>query len=384
MSGVGQTAPPDGDVNKGPMVLALTIVSTILALVAVGMRLFARITVVRNVGWDDYTIVGAAAMAIVNLAFEIISVQNGNGRHMFYLEEHNLVEASKWSRATVPPNLTASMLARISCCLFMMRIVERFRHYKIFLWTIIVLTFLSTNMVIINLLASCRPLEKLWNPKVEGKCFPGHVSVIVGLIQASIAIAADWLVALFPILILRNLRMAMRTKIALAVLMGLGVFIGISALVKTLQLYTLGKRIDVTWDTLSLTIWSIIEQNVSIIAVSVPGIRPLFSRYFSVGGSSGGGQTPQLYFSCDLSNMNGRKKGPSFPTATSMVSAAGGHHANKHHQPPSTSKHIEDDYTNGSESSLVRGSPGPGNMNGITKTVSVSLHSHKSEPGLAF
>lgn len=52
--------PPDGDVSKGPVILAVTIVSTSLALIAVGLRMFVRTVITRGIGWDDYAILGAA------------------------------------------------------------------------------------------------------------------------------------------------------------------------------------------------------------------------------------------------------------------------------------------------------------------------------------
>jgi hypothetical protein len=51
--------PPDDDINKGPLVLALCTVTTSVALIAVGTRIFVRVRIVKNVGWDDYTILGA-------------------------------------------------------------------------------------------------------------------------------------------------------------------------------------------------------------------------------------------------------------------------------------------------------------------------------------
>ena len=190
------------------------------------------------------------------MAFEILAVHYGNGRHMFYIDDADVIEASKWSRATIPPNLMACLMARISLCLFMMRIVNRVRTYKILLWFIISLNSVTTSASIIQLLAGCRPLEKLWNPKAPGVCLPAKVTLVIGLSQATAAIASDWILALLPILILKNLNMARRTKIMLSILMGTGLFVGVAALVKTLSLYTLGSRVDVTWDTFNLTCWS--------------------------------------------------------------------------------------------------------------------------------
>lgn len=164
--------------------------------------------------------------------------------------------ASKWSRSAVPPNLTASLLARISLCLFLLRIVDRRRKHKIFLWTVMALTTVTTLVSALNSLLGCRPVEKMWNKDIVGECSPQRVAVIVGITQTTAAILADWLVALFPILLIKDLNMARKTKIALGILMGLGVFVGAAALIKAQQLYTLGSRIDTTWDTVSLTCWS--------------------------------------------------------------------------------------------------------------------------------
>ena len=185
-------------------------------------------------------------------------MQWGLGRHNFYLSKTEAINASKWSRSAVPPNLTASLLARISLCLFMLRIVDRRKKYKIFLWAVMGLTTVTTLTSCLNSLLGCRPIEKMWNKELEGVCSPPHVAVAVGITQTVTAILGDWLVALFPILILKDLNMAKKTRIALGILMGLGVFVGAAALMKAQQLYTLGTKIDTTWDTVSLTCWSML------------------------------------------------------------------------------------------------------------------------------
>jgi hypothetical protein len=216
-------------------------------------------------------------MAITVMVFEIMSVNHGNGRHMFYLDSADITEASKWSRATIPPNLMACLMSRISLCLFMMRIVNHVRTYKILLWVIISLNSIATFASIIQLLVGCRPLEKLWNPKTPGVCFPAKVTLIIGLTQATTAIASDWVLALLPIMVLKNLNMARRTKIALSILMGTGLFVGVAALVKTLQLYTLGSRKDVTWDTLTLTCWSMYVIQPALSNLPSPFVPPAYT-----------------------------------------------------------------------------------------------------------
>lgn len=49
--------PPGGDQNRGPNTYGAIIPVTILATVTVAARMYARIGVLHNVGWDDSTIV---------------------------------------------------------------------------------------------------------------------------------------------------------------------------------------------------------------------------------------------------------------------------------------------------------------------------------------
>lgn len=57
--------PPDGDVNRGHVILIVTAVTTSLALIVVGLRMFVRLTIVRGVGWDDYTILAASVSKLL-------------------------------------------------------------------------------------------------------------------------------------------------------------------------------------------------------------------------------------------------------------------------------------------------------------------------------
>lgn len=79
-------------------------------------------------------------------------------------------------------------------------------------------------------------------------------------------------------MILRNLNMELRTRIALCIIMGLSFFAMICCVVKTIELQALGDRRDFTYQTSRFVIWFTIEQYVVIIAASIPTIRPLALR----------------------------------------------------------------------------------------------------------
>ena len=49
--------PPDGDVNRGPAFLAVSLVTTAVGILAVCLRLYVRARITHNVSWDDLMII---------------------------------------------------------------------------------------------------------------------------------------------------------------------------------------------------------------------------------------------------------------------------------------------------------------------------------------
>jgi len=51
--------PEDGDVSRAPGILTVLILTGLVALICVGLRLYVRTTIVKGLGWDDYTLIVA-------------------------------------------------------------------------------------------------------------------------------------------------------------------------------------------------------------------------------------------------------------------------------------------------------------------------------------
>lgn len=153
--------------------------------------------------------------------FESLALSNGIGTHKTYLKPDNAIEAAKWATLTITPNVLATMMARISLCLMMLRIVGRNKIYRWFLFSIIVGTALVGTLTVLNTYITCQPVAKIWNAALKGTC-NSRSRYAIGMTQSVWTISADWLVALFPIVMLSKLQMAFKTKAALAIIMCLG------------------------------------------------------------------------------------------------------------------------------------------------------------------
>ena len=130
------------------------------------------------------------------------------------------------------------MLTKTSICLFLLRIVDS-RKIRIAIYALIGCLITFTTISVCLFLGVCRPLNAYWDVGVDGVCLSDYQLESVVLAQGSkvnsllklalsltplvLSIISDLTCAAFPVLFLRNLRIKMRTKVALCVLMGLGV-----------------------------------------------------------------------------------------------------------------------------------------------------------------
>jgi hypothetical protein len=159
--------------------------------------------------------------AVAVLVMESLAISYGIGVHKMYLTPSNAIEAAKWSTLTITPNVLATMMARISLCVLMMRIVGRNKLYRGFLIAVIVGTCVVGTLTVLNTYITCQPVAKMWNAPLPGHCNP-RSRYAIGMTQSVWTVSADWLVAAFPLLMLKRLQMALKTKIALATIMCLG------------------------------------------------------------------------------------------------------------------------------------------------------------------
>jgi hypothetical protein len=73
-----------------------------------------------------------------------------------------------------------------------------------------------------------------------------------------------------------GVQMNRRQKASLICILGLGVFATAAAFVKFTYITTYGRSGDLMWDSRHLTIWTVTECTVGIVAGNLPCLKPLF------------------------------------------------------------------------------------------------------------
>ncbi|KAL8826923.1 MAG: hypothetical protein Q9191_003497, partial [Dirinaria sp. TL-2023a] len=207
--------------DRGPGMIATTVVVSVLASVTVVLRLATRIWIVRSVGWDDYTILFAAFGVIIGAALVIVQVHYGFGRHKGELSQWQYSEFQKFSYGEWIQTFQTLMFTKVSICFFLLRIpVERYLLRPI---QAAIIALIVSNVVLTLLwIFQCNPIDSTWNKNIAGHCFTDAQLQRIIISQALISIISDVMLALFPIVLLWKVQISMRVKAGLCILMGVG------------------------------------------------------------------------------------------------------------------------------------------------------------------
>ena len=220
----------------------------------------------------------------------------GGGRHVDYLSINQRIETTRLNWISQPFVIMSLGTGKISVALLLLQVETQNRWRRYGLYGIMISSFIVCSITIVCSYTQCSPVERLWDPTITtGKCWNPSIqsSIAVGvgseslnanaqsenmLISYSLGWLAlmDFVLALFPLAIVWSLSLNRRKKFCLAALMGLGIFAGACAIVKTVQLPSLSARSDFTRQTIDLFIWNATEGTAILVAGCIQTLKPMF------------------------------------------------------------------------------------------------------------
>ncbi|KAH9908509.1 hypothetical protein F4778DRAFT_717446 [Xylariomycetidae sp. FL2044] len=275
--------------DKGPSIIAATTAVTSVATVFVIARLYVRGRLLSKLQVDDYLIVISIICGWLSTAFAITSVKSGNGRHIQFLENDQLSGAVLWTMVGFLPGIWSFALPKIAAVALLTRLMNPSKRQRIFLWTISISCMVILTGCIFLLFAQCTPSRAQWDFSIKEKtCWDPYVLVDYSIVAGSISALVDFYLAVYPGIVLFQLQMNIKKKIALSVSLGLGSIAGIVAIYKSTRIPGLASS-DFTYDTADLTIWTCIEGSTIVIGTCIPTLRPLAEKLLGTRafGSSG-------------------------------------------------------------------------------------------------
>jgi len=122
-------------------------------------------------------------LSTVAVALVTVSVHYGLGKHDVDISGPNKILWNKYFILSTVFSVVAVPVSKTSFAVTLLRIAAKTWH-KWAIWFIIVTMNFVMFLVAILLLAQCRPVERIWNKKVEGHCWTSvaqrHISIFAG------------------------------------------------------------------------------------------------------------------------------------------------------------------------------------------------------------
>ncbi|KAE9991048.1 hypothetical protein EG327_000587 [Venturia inaequalis] len=300
--------------SRGPAVLVVTVVMTVLATVFVLLRMLSRIAIVKRVTLDDCFIILAWVIAFA-LSFAICyGTKYGLGRHqadippewisplrkseyvfsLLYARIRYFLNRQLLTRRQNP----ALMATKTSILLFYLNLSKT---ESIFRWatlaTLAVVNLAGIALTFLNAF-QCNPVAAAFKTPVPAQ---DHCQCIVVLYLSSapVNIITDLAILFLPMPILTAMRLPTKQKIILIITFGFGFFVAVVDVIRIVYLQDAAtarltnvqsnsgddagtnarNTTDVPWYSSLSYMWSVVEVTVGIMCANVPGTKPLARRF---------------------------------------------------------------------------------------------------------
>ncbi|PLN81905.1 integral membrane protein Pth11-like protein [Aspergillus taichungensis] len=264
-----------GPDSKGSVVIGVALAFAIITFVVIVLRLFARIYVLRQMGFDDYLIIGACLFSWAFSAVTIVAVRHGLGSHMASvpLAGMETYAFAVWLSSMF--YLAAIGFIKTSVCWFYTRLGARYLTRLAYIMMVIV-ACQATSFVLVAAF-QCNPIPKAWKgTAIPGKCVTINVFYLA---NAALNILTDVLTYTLPIKVVFELQMPKKQKMVLGLILSLGLLACISSIIRITYIPGMLTSKDATYAITGAMYWSVIEINIGILAASIPSFKAIASRF---------------------------------------------------------------------------------------------------------
>ncbi|KAL2151051.1 hypothetical protein VTH82DRAFT_6149 [Thermothelomyces myriococcoides] len=262
--------------NTG-MILGVLTVFHAIALIFVGLRIYARAVIIKTFGKDDVFIVLSALCAIGGWSVFIYQAGHGLGKHEDTISPEDKIlfaHAGFW-QSVISANWALGFL-KISIGFNLLRLSSG-TWYRRCLWATIIFVCCYTFMGMMTFLLYCKPMKGAWDRSVKSKCYSISLFVAFALINTSFNIVTDVLFATFPVPVIWKLKMRRKLKLYLVGILSLGYFAVVMGIVKAIYQIAFSRQADKTFRQ-SIQFWGFLQLQLGIIAACATSLKPIFSR----------------------------------------------------------------------------------------------------------
>ncbi|KAL7780332.1 hypothetical protein CFE70_010354 [Pyrenophora teres f. teres 0-1] len=270
------TVPPYSD--KIAIYLGPVISFGVIAFFLVVARIYTRLGRTGKLQLDDWLILFAEPLSLTGICLAIAATRYGWGKPAAYFEPKDLAITLRLQFALQTVWLFTLWLVRLSVACSLLRFgTERMWRWP--LYFIMGLQTLISGAYVVIQFAQCSPISANWDTGIASKCWNLRPIITLGWIIA----AMDLMLSLMPIRLIRTLNRSTSEKLLISVLMALGLLATAINCAKMTTFSTFGKG-DVMQATILPSMWAKLEEQVGIIATSLPWLKsPVENRLKKIG-----------------------------------------------------------------------------------------------------
>jgi hypothetical protein len=204
--------------------------------------------------------------------FEIRGVHYGTGQHTVNISPENLPIALRNWWACEPLYVLTNMALKLSIAIFLLRIcVARLQRYAIIF--AITLTEIYSTVFFFMFVLQCKPVSYFWQQYAPtpgiGKCSDPRIVTYTFFGYSAIACLTDWILAIIPIFLVKDLQLNRRTKISAILLLSMCSLASTATIIRIPYLHGMSNLADFLYATSDVAIWSTVETGIGITAAAV-------------------------------------------------------------------------------------------------------------------
>ncbi|KAI0186637.1 hypothetical protein EV127DRAFT_167226 [Xylaria flabelliformis] len=255
----------------GPSVEACLWSLATLAAGWLALRLYLKIRRHRGLWWDDHFLTISWVCVVLSNASTSVAISLGWATPLLEVSPMN------WPRILLILyisglfSLLAAAISKTSFALTLLRISNGW--VKCVVWFAIVTVNAVVGLSIIFNWVQCTPVEKNFYIFIPGSCWPRETLIGYNTFVAAYSGIMDILLALLPWKIIWNMNMSRKERFGAICAMSLGILAGTISLIKIFALTgTIQSDLN---SSIQLTILSIAETSITIMAASIPILRAL-------------------------------------------------------------------------------------------------------------
>ncbi|GAB1309823.1 Rhodopsin domain-containing protein [Madurella fahalii] len=271
--------------NAGPKLNAIVWSLTAISGAVLGLRIYCRLLRRKGLWWDDVFLIAAWICITVESGLLTAMTTLGYGLHIWDFDLANMQALLVIINVAGTFSVTAAIWSKTSFGITLLHLSDGW--VKKATWFILISMNIAMGLSALFPWVNCTPVQKAWNMSVDGTCWKPEVTVRYNIFSGVYSACMDFALAMLPWQFIWGLQMKQKEKIGVGIAMSMGVFAGITGLVKV---STIPKMLSNDFaDGIDLWLWGNAETTVTIIAASIPMLRVMIrdkARSQQVYGSS--------------------------------------------------------------------------------------------------